>query len=621
MHTQRRSAAQWSKRMPDDRTVLKVGVGVSFVIAAATLLYTHEVGSLYPGLPVGALFAVTTLFVCAVVSCRGDSHPSYTLLAAPFTLLTVGYRVYVFSFPASLVGIDPARYAVQVGRVMSTGGTGAIGFTYYSHVSLSITYPAIYGLLAGISPADSLLVYPIVLGALTPLTTVGFVTRVSRRSTAINVVVALTLAAVAAVSIRFSYWPIAQTLGLLYWFVFGYLLIRYYQTRSKRTFLLLVGVLLALTFTHKLPLLVIFGVLLELTFWSTGRQLYQRIRSSGRRLLIREPNALLIGLITGTLMMVQWTYVTEFIEVVVVRAVSVLVVDAVPASAGQTGGLPTDAAVAEPGSGPIGLFFRRGHGIALLIVGGLTWAYLFFSRRVERRQGLKVLLVLVTVPVLLLGFGIVAQSQSGSTAAPSPNRFVSFAEPVLIALIALVAGRAIDRVPQSSESSGWATVGSLRSKARAVFFALFVLALVSTQLFSAPATPDHPSSTRYYLTSQEADAKAFGYDHVPQQIHTDWYASIAGPPSGQLSGEFERYNAIGEPLLYQNVTQQGYEYVLYRSDVWYYATEYGPKQLLWNPGERLDGEYNRVYSNGGAVLYDRSEARGGGGYRSVAHPG
>jgi uncharacterized protein with PQ loop repeat len=590
--------------MSNDRTVLKVGIGISFVVAALTLLYTHESGELFPWLPIGAVIAVGVLFAAAILHCRSTSEPSYVSVIAPLVVLSVGYRTYVFLFPASLVGIDPAGYAVQVARVMTTGQTEAIGFTYYSEASLSITYPAVYGILADVSASDALLVYPIVVGIAMPLITAALVMRVSDRETVhVSVVTAATLASVAAVSIRFSYWPIAQTLGLLYWLVFSYLLTQYFQTRSKRTFLVLVTVLVALTFTHKLPLLVIFGVLGVLALWSGGRYAYGRVRPSELKVSIREPSALLIGLITGTLMMVQWTYLTEFIEVVVVRAVSLLVVESAPIGATQTA---PEAAI-PPGGGVLGLLARRAHGIALLVIGGAAWVYLAIDRNVGDREGLKILLVFTTIPVVLLGFGIVAQSQTGSTSAPSPNRFVSFAEPILIAIIALPVGGYLARTSETKLRHG---VARHASKLRPLLFAVFVVALVSTQLLSAPAAPDHQSSARYYLTSQEADAKSFGYDYAIRPIHTDWYTTIAGPPTARLSGELERYEPIGEPFLTRNVTQQEYEYVLYRSDVRYYATEYGPRRLLWEPSEQLDKEYNRVYANGGSVLYDRGETAG-----------
>ena len=582
----------------------KAGIALSFLSLSGGILYTHETNRLFPGLSVGVSLAAAALLLAFSYDHRTNSRASLTQYLVPVVLLSVVYRSYIFLFPASLVGVDPISYAAQIGHVMRTGTAGAITFNFYSDVSFSITFPAMFGLMADLSASEALVIYPLLMSILTPLVVADLTLRAASEDLIWKAFVAALLGAVVAVLTRFSYWPIAQTLGMVFWMVFIVTAIKYYEIRSRRVFLLIMLTFLGMTFAHKLPLLIVFAVISTLVFVATIGRI---VRSREGTTTIKRPRGTIIGLLSGTLMLTQWAYLTRFIRSVLLKALGVLTTDDITLSPPTTVSPPT--AAVPPSGGLLGIISRRLYGLVLISLGGVAFLYLLSKSHERERPTIKVLLIGATMPMVLLGLSVVARHPASPMPPPAPNRFVSFLEPVLIPLVAVVF---VKGVKSTGSSPRWL------SRLTTGVSVLLVGVILFAQIFTAPALPDYPNTPRYYLTAQESEAKSFGYEYVDGPIHTDWFTIVSGPPASRLSEDVpDQYVSTTASLLNGTVVQQDHEYVLYRSDVKYYPTTVGPWKLTWSPERVLDSKYNRIYTTGKSMLYKDPDAEN----RTAVRPG
>jgi hypothetical protein len=150
----------------------------------------------------------------------------------------------------------------------------------------------------------------------------------------------------------------------------------------------------------------------------------------------------------------------------------------------------------------------------------------------------------------------------------------------------------------------------LPGKTRHVAIGLVTLLVVS-QLFVTGAVPDHTYEPREYLTPQEVDGKEWANEHVTDEVHADFFyareiVDFDRPGQTYITGPdatARGYSSITRAYLNGTVTQEGYPYVLYRTQYDIYQTQ-GAWKLTWDPESELDGTDNRVFDNGGAVLYD-----------------
>ncbi|MDT3435462.1 hypothetical protein [Haloarcula sp. 1CSR25-25] len=580
-------------------------VTLSMSAIAISVFYTHETERLFPELPIGISIAVTVLLLATYFKSESGLRSSFHVYLGAIVVIAVFYRSYIFLYPASLIGLDPISYSVQISRVMITGSTDSVSFFFYSRAPLSIILPAFFGLVSGLSAPDSLVVYSILGGIVPTLVIAGLAKRTATARPHKTGIVAGALASIAAVSVHFSFWPIAQTLSVYFWIVLILLLVRYYERSSKRTFLLLIGVLVGLTFTHKLPLFITIFVLLLIAGFSKANRLVHR-RILGHNVedtAVRRPLSLGLGLVVIALLLVQWSFITDFIKTVAINLLAVFSLGAPEVSSAPA--VQSPSAAAPPNLWVIGLLYRRSHGISFLIVGGLAWLLLLIDKPFKSSS--EVLLSSVAGLVFLLVASVI--SRAPGTSAPPPMRMYAFLEPILVVLVAVGIERLSSRglcVPFLNHRLFSSSSGRRALKLLSV---TILALLVVSQAFSTAAVPDHRAAPRYYLTSGETQAKSFGLGYTDSQITTDWFTTVAGPPDWRLIEEERsgpRYRPAGESLLNANLTRQGYHYIMYRPNVRIYATGSGPWVLEWNPERQLDSEYSRIYANGDGLIYAKS---------------
>lgn len=587
-------------------SLYKLGTAISFFVMSGAMLSAQLSGRMFPGLPVGIFVAIISLVGTGVVTLRRrnrDSEPRTESLAwyvLPIVAIAVIYRSFVFSFPASYVGVDPPGYGYEVLSIVRTANIYSLDIYFYSEAPLGLAFPAMLGMVAGGNSQMAMSIYPLFLGILTPVTTALISQRISTRNKKRNALLAAGLGAVATASAYFAFWTIPQSLGVAYWLLVLLFISRFIEDGSKPILFLATLTLIAQVFTHKLPLLIIFLIILGYAVSSRATSV---LRSRTSEYTVHM-NAFVIAGIALVLLLIQWVFVTNLLETVVIRSQRLLSTDTVTISPPQVTEPPTDAA--QPVSGLAGILLRQGYWLALMSIGGVAWLTTAYRRFQSR--AIRFLLVSVAIPTILLFINIAGIAGVG------PNRINGFIEPALIPLLAISCGALVDL--SITESPSLKTMFPRRFPSLGGIVAVgVVLLLISTQVFNPVAIPDFPESDRDYTTEEEVSAKMFGYQHINGVIHIDWFGKVSegpecmrfqNPPTCRESREGSKYPPIGTPFLNANVTGQGYEHVLYRKDVVYYRTARGIWRLLWDPERSLDTSYNRVYANGGAIIYNRA---------------
>jgi len=587
----------------------KLAVAASFFILSGGMMYAFRTRRLFPGISLAVLLAAVVLVGTAVfVRARhsvnsGQQTRSLVWYLLPVVVLSVAYRGFVFWFPGSMVGVDPPKYATLIAGVVQAGNIYSFDVFFYSQAPLGIAFPGMLGLAAGGNGQLAMGVYPLLMGVLTPLAVAAVTHRIASSGGETKAILAGGLAAVAAASVNFAYWPVAQSLGIVYWTVLLVFVVQFIRTGSNRLLLLVVLTLFAQVFTHKLPLLVILVVFLVFAVVS---RLASATDLTDKDYAITT-NEFLIAGIVGALLLIQWAFVTEMLQAVIIRSQQLLATESVSVSPPLVAEPPSAAVAPEPGI--LGIFLRQGYWFVLLAFGGLAWPLIAYRRFGSR--AVRFVLVCTAVPVVLLAISV------AGVGGPPPIRTTSFVEPVAIPLVALAFGGVLTRATGARDWLPRRVDRRLPSLVT-VLVGAFLVVLVTAQVFSPVAVPDFPGTSRSYTTAEEVNAKSFGYEYVDGPIRSDWFLDVSKAPEcvsfggtapcrGELRDDAGNtiYHPIGLPLLNANVSAQGYDHVLFRTEVVYYRTSRGEWRLTWNPERSLDGTYNRVYGNGGAVFYER----------------
>jgi hypothetical protein len=219
--------------------VYKIATAMSFLILSGAMLFTHATERFFPVLPVGVLLAMAVLVGTGIVLWRGGSRsqqPSLSLgwYIAPVMVVAAVYRLFLYSFPRSIVGIDPPGYASLIAGVVNSGSIFSIDTYFYSKAPLAISYPAMFGTVGGGNSYLAMGIYPLVMWLLAPLVAALLTFQVANTDRAIKTILAAGLAAVATGSVRLGYLPIAQSLGIVYWLVLLLFLTRVMEVGSKQ---------------------------------------------------------------------------------------------------------------------------------------------------------------------------------------------------------------------------------------------------------------------------------------------------------------------------------------------------------------------------------------------------
>jgi hypothetical protein len=550
----------------------KICISVFFVTLSAGIAIPIMWGSLYP---VTNIVFTSGIIAVIILSWVDDSlQRSYPVYLVVVIALAVAYRLRIFLFPASMIGIDPDGYALQIARVMETGSTSAITYDFYSRAPFHILEGATTGLITALPAPVASVVYPVASGVAVPLLAASFAGRLRPNSPRTTILAAGGVS-VLGYSVHYSYWPIAQTTGVLFLLFTVFSIFAYASKGDYRWLALGLLTMLGAVYTHKLAAIA--------TGLSVGGALilgylHPSTRNTSAVKRLARGAVGLVGLLTA----VQLFFVSDFARTVVFQL-------AVPSPSSPSSAMPT--AAVDPYT-LIDRVFQLSYVVILGVTSGLVWLG-WLWRTIRKRHPRR--------DVLLLGF--VAPLAGLFVVAPfagiNPIRSIFYSEALLVVVIAVGLYWAIVESPTPSRRvSRYVAIG-------------VVLLLVVTAGTSTMAGPDYESLNRNYLTTEEVTAKEWGYEMVPNEIATDQYFAHETPPariarigSGSDVGT-KKFNASTEMYLNNNFREDSPSVVAHRSCIEIFRSGFGVWNLTYNPSESLNQYYNQVFDSGCVSYFHR----------------
>jgi hypothetical protein len=539
---------------------------------------THETGQFFPWAHGFVLLVGLTGFALAMAR---EIH--LPMAAAIIVIAATSYRLFVYLWPASMIGVDPDGYAAVLHQVIELGTTSAAPGISATYGTLSIIYMfnGIGAIVTGLRGRAVLIGVPLAMGVLLPLGAIVLSRRIGTNNSLS--VLAGTLGAVAGIGILYSYWPIAQVLASLVWVPLLILLIIAADVGDPRAITGAVVCLPALIYAHKISLLVPTAIV--------GAAIITHLAEKRLAVVMRTPHNRdyihLFGIffvLIGVIFALQWLYITKFL-----RSAAFIIA---PFAGGQTEAIPTSPqfATAAPGLPKIsGILARRAHYLPLIplvtVAGFVLWLR-------DKSTPTLLLVAASAVPILFISIAII-----GPNIAP-PRRMLLFG----IVPFVVVLTRFAQELPQ------------LVSADRAIVFTVLFVPVLLLQAGTVPAAPDYPDQPRYYLSAGEVQAKSFMMDNSVDPVAMDWYYASMRVDVSSISiaprGEGERSSGIislDQRLLNASLENGEYDAVLLRQNVDVIRFPRGLYRLLWDPIYALstNNDYSKVYDNGHSVGFSK----------------
>lgn len=547
---------------------VRVGLTYFFSLVAFVVFASHQTSSVFPWLPLGLLGASVLVLVL-------DSRFACKLLLA--VTAACGFIGYIFWFAhPSLLNMDPDKVAVAIQRVIEFGGTeGLAGYAFYSTAAAFHVFVSSVGIVLGISGKNALILFGIVTPLIQVLGAAVLVgTSYGERARSYAIVVAMVSTSV----LYYGMAPIPQLSAVALWMPFLILFDKYVRTRSKAYLVGMLVTVSALVFTHKLAMVVTLGAVLSAGVVHIAKTRFARDIGVFRPYMT-------ITILTGLLFSLQNFWLTTFGRAILTEKVAGLFDEDI----GAPDPVDTSSYLAvRPLPRTQEVIVGNGDWILITAIAGICWLVLLRStvRRLYRNT------VLLGASMLVGGLTVLGYVAPESSA---PLRVLLFGAVPFAAMIGMVFSEVASRLP-----------GRTRHVVTGV-----LAVLVISQLFVAGAVPDHPYEPREYLTPQEVDGKEWANEHVTDEVHADFFyarevVNFDRPGQTYVTGpgaDARGYSSITTAYLNGTVTEGGYPYVLYRTQYELYQTE-GTWKLTWDPESEFDSSSNRVFDNGGAVLYD-----------------
>ena len=553
----------------------RICVATFFVITAAGIVIPSAVGQLYP--TVNIIFT-SGILITILLSWRDDSlQQTYRLYIVILTLFSVGYRLQIFLFPASMIGQDTDTYALQIARVVEAGEKSAITYGFYGQAPLHILKGTMTGLITSLPAPAASVVYPIAGGVAIPLIAASLAHRL-RPDIPEATVLATGVVSILGYSVRFSYWPVAQSTGVLFLLFTVASIFAYASMGDKRWLVLGILTMLGAVYTHKLSAV-------ATTLSVTGAVLLGIVHPATRR--SKEVKRLATGAfwIIALLSAIQVLFVTGFVRAIIFQLYGPSV----------SGSPPSDPKQAINPYTFTERMFALSYVILMGLISGLMWLSLCW-RTVQNRGPLR--------DILFLGFvsPLAALVVVLYPAGVNPVRTVFYVEILLAVLIAVGGCWVVVK-----------SVDSFRPFAQYVAIAGILVLMVSAGV-SPTAGPDWNTLNRNYLTAEEVEAKEWGYQRVPGAIAADQYYASESPPARIQRREsssdvgFSKFEDRTSLYLNNSFRENRPPVIVYRDCIEIYRSGFGAWELTYDPESVLDNTYNRVY-NSGCVSYFSSASQ------------
>lgn len=603
----------------------KLVASILLLTSSMGIYLTHSTDSLFPWHPMSAfvgLGLISYLAICARRDIKGVN-----IVLAAIILFAVFYRVWIFKFPGSLLGVDPDTFALWIRGIVQEGSIERINNDFYQRIPLFSLLVAVASLVQGTAVSESLLLYPIVIGVLAPLISTLLYRRLASTPSARVSIVVAALGTAATTSTTYAYISIPQSLASMLYLVLTYVMIRYVGTPRRAYQGLSLLLIVALAYTHKLPPFLVVGAIIVFILMVHGRGLLaltfnrlpyviepQLFAVFGVSIIITwmavtslfspnlfiavsvvcgvfvlvtlysefdldaadwtidrvtTPNSLFIA---GVILISQWIFISDFFQGFIIRIIGMIVTRQFSSSVPR--GFPGAELVA---SSPIlALFGSRGSVLLPMLLVSLSVVYLLL--RADTPPWTVASLAFVVFPLALAPLSLIASSGVGINA----PRIMLNIESAVFALIGLAVFRQLD------------------TSIRQVALTVLVVILLANQLFAAPAMPDHPNMARKYLTAEEVEAKQFGHSHIDGPIHTDQYFAqerigILYPSEHEFDNS--QYHSNDSAYLNRTLLESG-EHIMQRDIKKYQFSIPGSWELTWNPIKVLNRNRSKVHTTG-----------------------
>lgn len=544
---------------------LKAAAVASSVAIALSILTSHRTGQIYPFTHLSITAGVVGVFLLAAA----DEYIETTWKGylGLIVALSVAFRLRIVFFPASMLGIDPDRYAIEVSQIAQFGGLDVLSFWFYREAPIHLLEAVIISLLLDVPSPLAHASYAVILGIGIPLLAATMAIYLIPRAPLIGIFAA-GAAGLLGYTVQFSYSPVANTTGVLF-ILFALYTGYVYVIGDDRRFLplallLIVGGL----YTHKFSgVVLLFGFLGMATGVEVG---HSANRTPARRRAIPLLTA------TGALLYLQMFQSTNLGVIAVLRTLSILV----PGEAVQP-------IISEPtaATDPYTLtdrVFRLFYVVMLLGVSGVVWVWWVWE---SMRSGSR--------PRNLAFLGMVAPLAAlVPMAVPmgvNPTRTIFFSEVLLVVLVGvgLISGLFSDG------RRGWYI------KPEIILLIVVFLAVLGTSPVSAP---DYSGVDRRYLTENEVSAKIHGERYATPPVVTDLYYAEETPPTlipqieegaGVMPGKF---TPGSEAFLNRKFNASFAGTIAHRRCLDLYRAS-GVWRLTWDPESHFNQLYNRVYDS------------------------
>jgi len=610
----------------------KVVCSVCSIAVSLSILFAHDSNQLFPSIPI-AFFIVA--IGGGVLALNSSSKPTLLLSVISIIALTVVLRWYIYAFPASYIGFDPDKFAIWAESVVETGAIHEIGSSFYRGAPAFFLLVATSSIVADMTLRNAMGIYAILIGIIIPLLAFVFVKRAGIDNHRV-LIGAVAIGSVLATSVKYGYWPIAQSLGILIFQIFILALILWasFPSMSNR---IVVSVLIgSLVFVHKIPvflsallcitaivwshirptlieilaqegesfggpkrllvasslLLVLFWVAIASIFTSPAFWISGALFGIGLMVLQYFSNNSILGTHTRsyisraqlawitafscTLLLVQWVFTSGFVSGFYFNYIRPFYdrgISSEFANPEYPGAIQVTPTILDP-------FFHQSH-ILLLLLGAAIMVFWLLLRDPDRvvfhESTMGVLLVLSPLSVSVLS----------SVGLGATRLFPNFG--------AVIAGVLSIGIFDHAD-------GRIRSFVIGTVFIILIL----SQSFSAVTVPDYPNTYRAYLNNDEIAAKEFTYRHTSGRITTDYYYAsegIEGLP-GTYTDKDTWFHGESDGYLSGTLLEKGHRYILFRDGLLAYRfAAPGNWKLTWDPQKGLQQGYSKPYDNGNTVLF------------------
>ncbi|WP_135304740.1 hypothetical protein [Haloarcula amylovorans] len=470
-------------------------------------------------------------------------------------------------FPASLYGIDPDWYAWQIHQVSRSGTANIIASPYYKNSPLFIISSVIYNQVGDISASQSLIIYPIIVGVIMPLSVHTLAMKIWNNRT-VGLLAASLIMFEPTTMVR-SFYPIAQTLVVVFLPIIAILTSEISEKSFSSTVCLLI-IFLASMFSHKLGLLIPLVCLSSLLAVKTFSGLLSgySIANSFDEVRALSYTTLILVVLTA----VQMAVVTDFIAYPIV---SLFGKKALTNPAIQT------IFAADPIFEPNNL---------LEYIWAIKYQYIYFF--LAGIAGLITVIkdfensiyVLSAAGATLLLFAL---NYLAPGAIPAGNaRWTVFTAPFVILLISGLFSHTNADITRFA-------------------YIVLVLVLVSTQTFSGVTIKDGPDRQRYYLTQPEIDSKLFSIRYTSGPVHTDSYLAHERIPWQIQNEQPNNFRSVSKPIIERTLGQEDFKYLLFRNGQKVYRGPIQSWRILYDVRSDLesDTKINHIYSNNDTNIY------------------